>query len=244
MQNISKVDNCKEPKVIAKSMEKFIGFTIGKLQFMDSLQHLSTSLEKLVKNLVDKSKIKGCKHCPRRGPAKVIAKHEAIVHKKENETLYHHTVTNPELKDLLTNLYDNFKEKKEWEDLPEEAFELLTRKGVYPYAYMDSADRFKETKLPPEEDFYNDLAKQHITHEDYTFVKNLWKTFKLRNLGELHNLYMETDTLLLADVFENYREVIMKNYDLDPIHFVHCSFTQLECWFEVYQSQAGDTPRY
>ena len=219
MQNISKVDNCKEPKVIAKSMEKFIGFTIGKLQFMDSLQHLSTSLEKLVKNLVDKSKIKGCKHCPRRGPAKVIAKHEAIVHKKENETLYHHTVTNPELKDLLTNLYDNFKKKKEWEDLPEEAFELLTRKGVYPYAYMDSADRFKETKLPPEEDFYNDLAKQHITHEDYTFVKNLWKTFKLRNLGELHDLYMETDTLLLADVFENYREVIMKNYDLDPIHF-------------------------
>ena len=127
MQNISKVDNCKEPKVIAKSMEKFIGFRIGKLQFMDSLQHLSTSLEKLVKNLVDKSKIKGCKHCPRRGSAKVIAKHEAIAHKKENETLYHHTVTNPELKDLLTNLYDNFKKKKEWE--------LLTRKGVYPYVF-------------------------------------------------------------------------------------------------------------
>ena len=198
-------------------MEKFIGFTIGKLQFMDSLQHLSTSLDKLVKNLVDKSKIKGCKYCAKRGPAKVIAKHEAIAHKKENETVYQHTVTNPELKDLFTNLYTNFKNK--WKGLPEEAFELLTRKGVYPYAYMDSADRFKETKLPPEKDFYNDLTKQHITEEDYAFVEKLWNTFHLQSLGELHDLYMETDTLLLADVFQNYRQVIMKNYGLDPIHF-------------------------
>ena len=198
-------------------MEKFIGFTIGKLQFMDSLQHLSTSLDKLVKNLVDKSKIKGCKYCAKRGPAKVIAKHEAIAHKKENETVYQHTVTNPELKDLFTNLYTNFKNK--WKGLPEEAFELLTRKGVYPYAYMDSADRFKESKLPPKEDFYNDLVKQHITEEDYDFVKKLWETFRLKNLGELHDLYMETDTLLLADVFQNYRQVILKNYGLDPIHF-------------------------
>ena len=218
MQNISKVD-CKEPKVIAKSMEKFIGFTIGKLQFIDTLQHLSTSLDKLVKNLVDKTKVQGCKYCPRRGTAKVIAKHETIAHKKEFETLYQHTVTKSELKDLFTNLYDNFKKKKEWENLPEEAFELLTRKGVYPYAYMDSADRFKESKLPPKEDFYNDLAKEHITEEDHTFVKKLWKTFRLKNLGELHDLYMETDTLLLADVFQNYRQVIMKNYGLDPIHF-------------------------
>ena len=218
MQNISKVD-CKEPRVIAKSMEKFIGFTIGKLQFMDTLQHLSTSLDKLVKNLADKTKVQGCKYCPRRGPANVIAKHETIAHKKEFETLYQHAVTKSELKDLFTNLYDNFKKKKEWENLPEEAFELLTRKGVYPYAYMDSVDRFKESKLPPKEDFYNDLAKQHITEEDYEFVKKLWKTFRLKNLGELHDLYMETDTLLLADVFQNYRQVIMKNYGLDPIHF-------------------------
>ena len=129
MQNISRVD-CKEPRVIAKSMEKFIGFTIGKLQFMDTLQHLSTSLDKLVKNLADKTKVQGCKYCPRRGPANVIAKHETIAHKKEFETLYQHAVTKSELKDLFTNLYDNFKKKKEWENLPEEAFELLTRKGV------------------------------------------------------------------------------------------------------------------
>ena len=76
-----------------------------------------------------------------------------------------------------------------------------------------------ETQLPPKEKFYNDLSKENISEEDYTFVKELWKVFKLKNLGELHDLYMETDTLLLADVFENYRGVIHKNYGLDPVHF-------------------------
>ena len=216
MQNIMKVD-CEAPHVIAKSMEKFVGFSIGTLQFTDSLQHLSSSLDKLVNNLVDKTKIKGCKYCPRRGPAKAIAKHETIAHKKEFETLYQHTVANPKLEELFTNLHANFQDK--WEDLPEEAFELLTRKGVYPYAYMDDVRRFEETTLPPKEAFYNDLAKQHISEEDYMFVKKLWKTFDLQNLGELHDLYMETDTLLLADVFQHYRQVIMKNYGLDPTHF-------------------------
>ena len=198
-------------------MEKFIGFTIGKLRFMDSLQHLSTSLDKLVKNLVDKSKITGCKYCSRRGPEKLILRHENIAHKKEIKTEYIHTVRNSTLAELFPNLHKNF--QKKWKDLPEEAFELLTRKGVYPYSYMDDSSKFEENKLPPEEAFYNDLAKQPITKEDYTFVKKLWKTFHLQNLGDLHDLYMETDTLLLADVFENYRKTILKHYGLDPIHF-------------------------
>jgi len=67
--------------------------------------------------------------------------------------------------------------------------------------------------------FYNDLTKENISEDDYTFVQELWKTFHLQNLGEFHDLYMETDTLLLADVFQNYREVILKNYGLDPVHF-------------------------
>ena len=93
-------------------MEKFIGFSIGKLQFMDTLQHLSTSLDKLVKNLAGKSKIVGCKYCPRRGPEKLISKHEKIVHKKEFNTEHIHTVKNSKLVDLFPNLYENFKKKK------------------------------------------------------------------------------------------------------------------------------------
>ena len=216
-QNIPKVQECKDPKVISKSMEKFIGFTIGRLCFMDSLQHLSASLDKLISNLSAKAEIKGCKHCPRRGPEKSITRHEKIAHKKEFNTEYIHAVKNSELTELFPNLYHNF--KKKWKDLPEEAFPLLTRKGIYPYAYMDSMSKFQETQLPPKESFYNDLSKKDISNEDFEFVHKLWETFNLKNLGELHDLYMETDALLLADVFESYRKSILKNYGLDPIHF-------------------------
>ena len=217
MQSIPKVQSCKDPRVIAKSMEKFIGFTIGRLQFMDSLQHLSSSLDKLVNNLADKTQIIGCKYCPRRGPPNAILRHQDIAHKGDNLKEFKHTVMNQTLPELFPNLYRNFKEK--WGHLPPEAFQMLTRKGVYPYSYMDSFDKFAETQLPPEEAFENDLSKENISEEDHTFVKELWKTFHLQNLGELHDLYMETDTLLLADVFENYRKTILKHYGLDPIHF-------------------------
>ena len=96
---------------------------------------------------------------------------------------------------------------------------MLTRKLTYPYRYMDTFDKFAETQLPPKEAFFDDLAKKDIKDEDYSFVQKLWTTFQLKNLGDLHNLYVETDTLLLADVFENYRKVIHKNYGLDPVHF-------------------------
>ena len=219
MQSIPKVQSCKDPRVIAKSMEKFIGFTIGRLQFMDSLQHLSSSLDKLVNNLANKTQIIGCQHCPRRGPPNAILRHQDIAHKGDNLKEFKHTVMNQTLPELFPNLYNNFKKKKAWKNLPPEAFQMLTRKGVYPYSYMDSFDKFAETQLPPKEAFENDLSKENISEEDYTFVKELWKVFKLKNLGELHDLYMETDTLLLADVFENYRGVIHKNYGLDPVHF-------------------------
>ena len=218
-QNISKVPECKDPKVIAKSMEKFIGFTMGNLRFIDTLQHLSSSLDKLSSNLAAKTEIAGCKYCPRRGPPKAILRHQSIAHKGDYNNEFHHTTKNETLPELFPNLHDNFTRKKAWKDLPPDAFKMLTRKGVYPYSYMDSFAKFEETALPPIEKFHNDLTKENISGDDYAFVKKLWKTFRLKNLGELHDLYMETDTLLLADVFENYRQVIMKNYGLDPTHF-------------------------
>ena len=91
MQSIPKVKSFKDPRVIAKSMEKFIGFTIDRLQFMNSLQHLSSSLDKLVDNLADKAKIIGCKHCPRIGPKDAILRHEKIYHNPDSDTNYNHT---------------------------------------------------------------------------------------------------------------------------------------------------------
>ena len=99
-------------------------------------------------------------------------------------------------------------------------FELLLRKGVYPYEYMDSWERFNETSLPDKESFYSELNKEDITDEDYAHAQKVWKVFKIKNLGEYHDLYVQSNTLLLADVFENFRDKCLDKYQLDPIHFL------------------------
>ena len=96
---------------------------------------------------------------------------------------------------------------------------LVKRKGVYPYEYMDSLERFKETKLPPKEAFYSKLNNEGISDEDYTHAKKVWKVFKMEHLQDYHNLYNETDVLLLADVFESFRNICIENYKLDPAHY-------------------------
>ena len=100
-------------------------------------------------------------------------------------------------------------------------FELiLLQKGVYPYEYMDSWERFNETSLPDKESFYSELNKEDITDEDYAHAQKVWKVFKIKNLGEYHDLYVQSDTLLLADVFENFRDKCIEIYELDPAHFL------------------------
>ena len=84
---------------------------------------------------------------------------------------------------------------------------------------MDSLERFKETKLPPKEAFYSKLNNEGISDEDYTHAKKVWKEFKMKHLQDYHNLYNETDVLLLADVFENFRNICMENYKLDPAYY-------------------------
>ena len=116
-------------------------------------------------------------------------------------------------------------------NLPEEAFNnldkyytgdklsLVKRKGVYPYEYMDSLERFKENKLPPKESFYSRLTGESISNEDYEHAKNVWDVFEMKYLQDYHDLYNETDVLLLADVFENFRNICLNNYKLDPAHY-------------------------
>ena len=99
-------------------------------------------------------------------------------------------------------------------------FSLLLRKGVYPYEYMDSWKRFNETELPDKKSFYSELNKEGITDEDYAHVQRVWKEFNIKNLGEYHDLYVQSDTLLLADVFENFRDKCIEKYELDPAHFL------------------------
>ena len=99
-------------------------------------------------------------------------------------------------------------------------FILLLRKGVYPFEYMDNWERFNETSLPSKESFYSNLSMENIEDMDYRHDNNIFNKFKLNNLGEYHDLYVQSDTLLLADLFENFRDMCLKEYELDPAHFL------------------------
>ena len=99
-------------------------------------------------------------------------------------------------------------------------FIMLLRKGVYPYEYMDEWNKFNEKVLPCKESFYSNLTLENITETDYAHANNVFKKFNINNLGEYHDLYVRSDTLLLADIFEKFRQSCLKNYELDPAHFV------------------------
>ena len=99
-------------------------------------------------------------------------------------------------------------------------FALLLRKDVYPYEYMDSCEWFDETSLPDKKAFYSKLNLKNITDEDYEHVQKVWEVFGIKNLGEYHDLYVQCDTLLLVDVFENFRDKCIEIYGLDPAHFL------------------------
>ena len=84
---------------------------------------------------------------------------------------------------------------------------------------MDSWKRFDETSLPDKEAFYSSLNMKDITYVDYRYAKRVFKSLNNKNLGDYHDVYVESDTLLLADVFKNFRKMCIKVYELDPAHF-------------------------
>ena len=96
---------------------------------------------------------------------------------------------------------------------------LLTRKGVYPYDYVSSLDKLSETCLPPKEEFYSKLNDEDISDEDYQHAINVWNTFGCKTIRDYHDLYLKSDVLLLADVFENFRKTCLHHYKLDPAHY-------------------------
>ena len=96
---------------------------------------------------------------------------------------------------------------------------MLLRKGVYPYEYMDSWDRFNDTSLPPKESCYSELNLEDISDKDYLHAQKVWDEFGIRNLDKYHDLYVQTDTLLLADFYEKFRDKCIEIYGLDPSHF-------------------------
>ena len=98
-------------------------------------------------------------------------------------------------------------------------FVSLLRKGFYAYEYMNSWEKFDENSLSPKEDFYSELNLEDITDKDYSHAQKVFEEF-FTDIGEYHNLYVQSDTLLLADLFEKFRNKCLEIYELDPIYFV------------------------
>ena len=84
---------------------------------------------------------------------------------------------------------------------------------------MDDWEKFNEISLPEQQDFYSHLNMEDITDADYMHKKRICKDFEIKNLGEYHDLYVQSDTLLLADVFNNFQNMCFEIYGLDPARF-------------------------
>ena len=97
--------------------------------------------------------------------------------------------------------------------------DLMKQKGVYPYDYMDSFKKFDDQQLPSKEEFYSILTDEGISDEQYQHDQKVWNTFNMRTMGEYHDLYLKSDILLLADVFENFRKTCHQYYKLDSCHY-------------------------
>ena len=212
---------------LGENTEKYITFSVPlkekienknieityNIKFIDSYRFMSSSLSKLVDNLsegIHNNKCADCESCLDYVPS---TKNEKLIFKCFNCEQYYKRKINKDLIKTFVSTYE-FCNK----DLNK--FILLLRKGVYPYEYMDSWERFNKTSLPRKEDFYSNLSMENIDDIDYRHGKNVFKRFELENLDQYHDLYVQSDTLLLAGAFENFRDMCIKEYELDPAHFL------------------------
>ena len=221
-----------ELKCIPSNEEKYISFSkeikVGEyikdgkprdvkreLRFIDSFKFMARSLKELtddlVKDLCHECKpldTKTCKaDCQERkgdkgGLAPLICKCKANCKECENRKFK----KGDEMCKNLNSIYSG--EKRD----------LLLRKGVYPYDWVDSIDKFSETQLPPIESFYSKHNDEGISNEDYLHAEKVFKVFNCETFRDYQDIYNVSDVLNLADVFENFRDVCSENYGIDPAH--------------------------
>ena len=190
-ESVGKSVNAHSIKVIAETFERYKSMKVGQLKYIDSMQFMNTSLSKLAENLgAVKCKNINCKH------------HYRIDENRCFGTLEYHKIT-----------------KMHYKNMTPEQIALVCQKGVYPYEYIDSFDRFKETELPPIHEFHGKLSGK-ISQKDYEHAQKVWKEFDCKNLGDYHDIYLKTDVLVLTDIWTKFRETSMKYYKLDPSHYV------------------------
>ena len=122
--------------------------------------------------------------------------------------------------DKLSSFLTTYPEiEKYFPDLSPDKFQLLLRKGIFPYEWMDSKDKLSATELPKLEDFYSSLNDDNVSNDDYAHALKVWKDFEIKNFGEYLQLYMTLDILLLSCVFENFRKNSLQAYGLDACFY-------------------------
>ena len=173
---------------------------------------MSTSLSSLVDNLSEKLHSDKCKDCKSELDYMSVKDNQLIFQCLECKKNYK--------KDFNKESIKRFANTYEFCNGDINKFILLLRKGVYPYEYMDSWERFNETSLPDKKAFYSELNLEDITDKDYAHAQKVFEEFKVKNLGDYHDLYVKSDTLLLVDVFENFRNKCIEIYELDLAQFL------------------------
>ena len=129
---------------------------------------------------------------------------------------------NCSLEKLTANLLKSGKEKFKYlaEEYSGESFDLLLRKGVFPYDYMNRWEKLDDPQLPPIEDFFSKLRDEACDIESYEHAQHVWRVFKCKSLKEYMRMYLKGDVLQLADIFQEFRAVCSANYHLDATHYV------------------------
>ena len=199
------------PKIDKDDNDKIMK-TSNKIKFIDSFKLMSSSISSLVDNLSERlysKKFTDCKLCLEY----VINKNYQLIFRCFDCKKNYKKDFNKELIKRFANIYEFCNE-----DINK--FILLLRKGVYPYECMNSWERFDETSLPDKESFYRSLNTEDITDVDHKHAKRVFKRHNDKNLGNYNDFYVQSNTSLLADVFETFRNKCIEIYELDPTHFL------------------------
>lgn len=193
--------------------DKFMSFSVGDVEFLDSFRFLTSSLESLVNNL------------KKSGPSVFVN---------------------------LTNGIRTYCERK-GVTYTDDILKLMTQKGEFPYEYFDSPARLEDQALPPRSAFHSKLAgatkeeKYSISEEEYQNAQHVWTTMKCQSLRDYHDLYLLQDTLLLSDVFENFRRLCRSENDLEPLWYPSLpGYSQDSCFLHTKSPRVGelDIPFY
>ena len=177
------------------------------LRFIDSCRFIASSLDKLASNLCCTSGIQCDKCKDNMELINIFGDYIASLGCERYRTKKTKNLVEGDLK-------KNFDHTSRFWGC-DEKFHLMIRKGVYPYEFMDDWEKFEETSLPPKDALYSRLNMKAISDQDYEHAQQVWNTMEKMALGCYHDTCLKTDVLLLADVFETFRNTCLKNYKLD-----------------------------